>query len=249
MKLTDQQKERFRQDGFVRVRNAIPLELLDPALRAINHSVGEGISAEEILRTRSTSYCKELQNDPVILDLLHESAAWQLVQSAIGEGKVQRAKSGQIALRFPASKLEPRAPWPHLDGMHTPNNGVPEGVIRNFTMLVGIALSDVPKPYSGNLSVWPGTHYVYEEYFREKTPQSLLCGMPEVTLPESQQLTVEKGDLLLVHYQVAHGAAVNLSPNVRYAVYFRLKHVDHDRDPWGAMTDIWRDWEGMNGEV
>ena len=73
--------------------------------------------------------------------------------------------------------------------------------------------------------------------------------MPEVTLPESQQLTVEKGDLLLVHYQVAHGAAVNLSPNVRYAVYFRLKHVDHDRDPWGAMTDIWRDWEGMNGEV
>ena len=73
--------------------------------------------------------------------------------------------------------------------MHSPNNGVPKGVIRNFTILVGVYLSHVPHPYAGNFTVWPGTHHVYEKYFQEHGPESLLEGMPPVELPEPHQIT------------------------------------------------------------
>ena len=32
----------------------------------------------------------------------------------------------------------------------------------------------------------------------------------------------------LVHYELAHSAAMNVSPHTRYAIFFRLTHVDHD---------------------
>ena len=156
---------------------------------------------------------------------------------------------GQIALRFPTRQDPPPQPGGHLDGMYSPHNGVPKGEIHNFTMLVGVVLSDVDAPFSGNFTVWPGTHHVYERYFAEQGPQSLLEGMPKVEVPQPVQTTARAGDVFLVHYQVAHGAAVNVSPHTRYAIYFRLTHVDHDTRKWETMTDIWLDWEGMRDVV
>jgi len=48
-----------------------------------------------------------------------------------------------------------------------------------------------------------------------------------------------------VHYMLGHGIAGNVSPNIRYALFFRLMHVDHDRYQWECMTDVWAEWEGM----
>lgn len=245
MQLADKQKQSFIRHGFVRLRGVIPPTLVERAKRAINHSLGKGMKAKDMKRIAAQSYCKELQTEPVILDLFHQSPMWSLAESCLGVGKVKKAHSGQIALRFPSLDDEVRPPWPHLDGMHSKHNGVPKGVIHNFTALLGIALSDVPRPFSGNLSVWPGTHHMYESYFREHGPQSLFKGMPKVRLPKPKQMRAKAGDAFLVHYQVAHSGTINLSPNVRYAIYFRLKHIDHDKDPWGAMTNIWRDWEGL----
>jgi ectoine hydroxylase-related dioxygenase (phytanoyl-CoA dioxygenase family) len=139
----------------------------------------------------------------------------------------------------------PDPPRPHLDGMYSPHNGVPKGVIQNFTMLVGVFLSDVTAPYSGNFTVWPGTHHIYEEYFRVHTPQALLEGMPPVEMPEPVQIIARAGDVAFVHYELAHAAAQNVSPYTRYAIFFRLTHVDHDSQVLDVMTDIWREWEGI----
>ncbi len=84
-----------------------------------------------------------------------------------------------------------------------------------------------------------------EQYFRARGPQALLEGMPEVPLAGSVQLTGEPGDAVLCHYQLGHGITGNSSPNIRYAIYFRLTHVDHDAIHWECMTDIWREWEGL----
>jgi ectoine hydroxylase-related dioxygenase (phytanoyl-CoA dioxygenase family) len=129
--------------------------------------------------------------------------------------------------------------------MYTPTNGVPKGTIRNFTALVGVILSEVTGPDTGNLVVWPGTHHIYEQYFRERGPQALLEGMPNVELPAPRHITGKPGDAVLCHYQLGHGIAGNGSPNIRYAIYFRLKHVDHDAIERECMTDIWREWSGM----
>jgi ectoine hydroxylase-related dioxygenase (phytanoyl-CoA dioxygenase family) len=129
--------------------------------------------------------------------------------------------------------------------MYTPTNGVKKGTIGNFTALIGVLLSDLPGPDAGNLAVWPGTHRSFETYFREHGPQALLEGMPQVEMPEPVQITGHAGDAVLCHYQLAHGIAGNASPHIRYAIYFRLSHVDHESVHWECMTDIWREWEGM----
>jgi ectoine hydroxylase-related dioxygenase (phytanoyl-CoA dioxygenase family) len=114
-----------------------------------------------------------------------------------------------------------------------------------MAMTLGVFLSDVPSDLAGNLSVWPGTHHLYERYFRQYGPQTLLEGMPPIELAEARQITAQAGDAVLCHYQLAHGVAGNGSPHTRYAIFFRLSHVDHDAVHWECMTDIWREWDGM----
>jgi ectoine hydroxylase-related dioxygenase (phytanoyl-CoA dioxygenase family) len=129
--------------------------------------------------------------------------------------------------------------------MYTPSNSVPKGTISNFTALVGVVLSDIPRADMGNLTVWPGSHLQYEQYFRDSGPEALLNGMPDVAQSDPVQLTGQPGDAVLCHYQLGHGIAGNSSPDIRYAIYFRLKHVEHDAVHWECMTDIWREWAGM----
>lgn len=249
MELTYAQKQEIFKNGFVKVPGVVPQVMVDEALRTINSSVGEGMDMDDMVTFRSRSYCPELQGSSVITNLLNQTPAWELAESAIGEGKIVRPTGGQIALRFPSTQDPPPKPGGHLDGMHSPHNGVPKGVIRNFTMLVGVYLSHVPHPYAGNFTVYPGTHHLYEKYFQEHGPESLLNGMPPVELPEPHQITGEPGDVVLVHYQVAHAAAPNVSPHTRYAIFFRLRHVEHPDFRPEAMTDIWLEWEGLRDIV
>jgi ectoine hydroxylase-related dioxygenase (phytanoyl-CoA dioxygenase family) len=245
MELTAAQKRSLYQDGFVQLPGAVPRKLVDAARLAINASLGErGIDPAQLTTFRARSYCPELQDASAITDLVRGSAVWSYAESAIATEGIRLVKGGQIALRFPTT--EPvRPPHPHIDGMYTPSNGVPKGEIRNFTALVGVVLSEIPHADMGNLTVWPGSHLQYEQYFRERGPQALLEGMPNVALSEPVQLTGESGDAVLCHYQLGHGIAGNSSPNIRYAIYFRLKHQDHDAIHWECMTDIWREWAGM----
>src|SRR5690606_22784618 len=124
--------------------------------------LGEGFPEENTALYRSRSFCPELQPEPVITDLFHHSAAAQLLGSVIDLARIQPVNSGQIALRFPTLQSEPSAASPHLDVMHSPLNGVPEGTIANFTALVGVLLSDLPHEHAGNFTVWPGSHHKFE---------------------------------------------------------------------------------------
>jgi hypothetical protein len=49
----------------------------------------------------------------------------------------------------------------------------------------------------------------------------------------------------LAHYQLAHGIALNVSPFIRYGIFFRLIHKNHDAWQWVCMTNIWGEWAGM----
>ena len=245
MELNHVQKQEFYQNGYVKVPGVIPQVMVNAALRAINASLGEGIDPEQVPIYRSRSFCPELQREAVITDLVNKTPAWPLAESLIGTGKIKDIGAGQIALRFPTMQDPPSPPRPHLDGMHSPNNGVLEGTIRNFTMLLGVVLSDVITTFAGNLAVWPGTHHIYERYFQEHGPLALLKGMPTVEIPEPVQVLATAGDIIMAHYQLAHGVTPNTSPHPRYAIYFRLHHVDHEQHGHDTMVDIWREWEGM----
>ncbi len=249
MDLTMGQKRALYEDGYVLLPGVVPAAAVRQALRAINASLGEhGMHPDNLEQFRARSYCPEMQSSTAITDLMNRSPLFDLCESAVGRGALRPVRGGQIALRFPRDG-EPHRPGPHIDGMYSPTNGVPKGTIANFTALAGVYLSDVPEAFSGNFSVWPGTHRQFEGYFREVGPQALLDGMPKVEMPPFRQITARAGDAVLCHYQLAHGVAGNASPHVRYAIFFRLSHVDHDAVHWECMTDIWREWAGMREVV
>lgn len=244
MELTRQQKEEFFKNGFVKIPRVIPERNLNVALRAINHSVGSGMNQRDIPDFRANSFCPELRNRGPITDLLIETPLWKLVESATEPGKIKLSGGGQIALRFPVMEV-PGELHPHLDGMYRAGNNVPKGNIQSFTMLAGVYLSDVPNRFWGNFTVWPGTHRTFEKYFQEHGPETLLQGLPKVKMPEPLQLMGRAGDVFLCHYQLAHTVVVNVSPYIRYAVFFRLSHLYHEAHGQKVFTDIWLEWPGI----
>jgi hypothetical protein len=249
MELTLEQKRALYADGYVVLRGIVPRPAVNAALRAINSSLGGlGIDPAKLSQFRAQTYCPELTASEEIRALINGSPLFALAESAVGQGKLRPVRAGQIALRFPS--MQPaRLTGPHIDGMYTPTNGVPKGTIANFTALAGVYLSEVDDDFAGNFAVWPGTHRTFERYFRERGPQALLEGMPQVELPAPVQIRGRPGDAVLCHYQLAHAAMGNQSPNVRYACFFRLTHVDHESVHWECMTDIWLEWAGMRAVV
>jgi hypothetical protein len=246
MELTRRQKLQFYEEGYLKIPGVVPRVMVEAARHAMNHSIGEeGMSKEDLTTMRSRSYCRELQNAPVITDLFNKSPIIPLAESLVGAGNVQPAGSAQIALRFPgAVGVDPAEPRGHLDGLGTGTNGIPKGEYRRgFTALVVILLSDLPQPYSGNFTVWPKSHRFFERFFKENGHEILREGMPKVDLPEGPvQMTGEPGDVVISHHQIVHSAAPNGSPNIRYAAIFRLRHTEMETIGHDAFTDIWREW-------
>ncbi len=239
------QKGEIYEVGYTVLRGQVAPELVHRARKAINHSLGEGLDPADLPTMRAQTYCPELRNSPVITDLFNATSAVELAESVLGEGTFERPTGGQIALRFPRADDDLPPFRPHLDGFPTPTNGVASGTIGSFTALVGVLLSDLPEPNSGNFTVLPGTHRSTEAYFQEHGPKAFLDGFPKIEQPEPIHLTGNAGDMIFCHYQLAHGIAPNISSNIRYAIFFRLTHRDHYQDKEARLADIWRDWPGI----
>ena len=249
MQLTRQHKLQFHRDGYLKIPGAVSLIMIDRALRAINHSLGEqGMSKDDLPTLRAQSYCSEVQQDPALTDLFNRSPVFPLAESLLGAGKVQSTGSGQIALRFPSAlDAEPPAPRGHLDGLGSGLNGQAKGQYRrSFTGLAVVLLSPLTGDYGGNFTVWPGSHAFFEEYFKENGHEILAQGMPQVDLPHGPvQVTGEPGDAILAHHLLVHTAAPNASSHIRYAAIFRLRHKDCEDIGPAAYTDMWREWPGI----
>jgi ectoine hydroxylase-related dioxygenase (phytanoyl-CoA dioxygenase family) len=244
--LDAEQQRALIDDGYLILPGAIPRARVDRALKAINHSLGErGIDRGQIWTYRARTFCPELVGNDAVLDLYRDTPLETLAQAAIGAGAVPRPAIGQIALRFPQQIAEPKEPHPHIDGMPGPLNGVKPGNVCHFTALAGVFLSDVSGPFEGNFTVWPGTHRALAEHFAAHGIDELLQGFPPISMPAPRQLTARAGDAILAHYQLAHGAAPNVSPHVRYAAFFRLARQDHDASSAQTMIDLWREWPGL----
>lgn len=235
------QKQQLLQDGYAIVANGVPHEQVVQAKKAINHSLGKGMSFREAVLGRALGYCSELNTSDAILELFYRSKAEAIVQQLF-EGKYDDVNSGQIALRFSeTTDHQCEIPAPHIDGLPSPYNGVTKEKYNNFELLVGVFLSDVHECFSGNLTVWPGSHNIIRDYFRSHGADAVLNGMPAVDLGQPQQILINQGDIIVCHYLLAHSVSPNQSANIRYAVYFRISHSE--RFSWSStLTEPWWYW-------
>jgi hypothetical protein len=243
--LDAEQRRALREDGYVIVPGLVARDRVEAGLRAINHSLGtEGLPRELLPAFRARTFTPELTVAPPILGLYTDSGLAALAESAIGRGKVRPPAEAQIALRFPSAA--PGNPAvPHIDGISSPGNGVPPGTLLHFTALGGVFLTDVTEPDRGNLTVWPGSHLLLAEHLRREGPQAVVDRYPDLPLPAPRPILARAGDALLAHYQLAHGIAPNLGPHIRYAIFFRLHHVDHATLGTRPLLDPWLEWEGL----
>ena len=247
MQLTPEQIREFYDRGYVKIPGAISKAMVDTARQAVNHSIGTlGPNGEDMSKHRAAQFCRDLNGAPVIMDLFNASPVISLAESLMGEGNLQKPIRGaQVAPRFPTVIGEiPPEPRGHLDGMGTGTNGMPKGVYRRgFTAFAVIYLADVPEPYSGNFTVWPGSHRFFENYLKREGLEILSNGTPRVDLPEGPDMvTGNAGDLIIAHHQMIHTGGPNASPNIRYAAIARLRHIDCDKNGNEGFQDIWREF-------
>ena len=247
--LSAEQAEFLRHNGYVVLPSAVSPQLVGQARRAINAAMGQGIPPDELRIWNSQTFFPTLSRTEPISDLFNESDVLPTLRGLMGEDKVSRAGGGQIALRFPRDLgAQSGPPHPHVDGMHSPNNGVPKGTLGSFTALAGVFLSEVASDGAGNFCVWPGTHRLFAEYFREHGAKSLLeeNRLPPIDMPAPVQIQARPGDAVIAHYLLAHGVAANVSSDVRYAIFFRVSVPEHKEQRVEVLTDIWREWPGLS---
>lgn len=120
---------------------AVPLDKVQQALRAINHSIGSmGKTGADASAFRQDSFCFELQKADLLLDLFNGTQVKALAEGLLGQGRVQNLLDVQIAPIFPLPvAMEAPALEGHLDATGSGTNGSPIGsYVRDFSLIVVI---------------------------------------------------------------------------------------------------------------
>lgn len=170
------------------------------------------------------------------------------------------ATHGLSTTRYSAD-LTPSPRWSSfwkIDGLPAPASGPKDEshIIRNYSLLVGVFLSDITEEMNGNVTLWPGSHLGIQALLRARGGTVAALNAGKVDRPvihnnqleaAPQQLVAKAGDVLLCHYQVAHTQAPNLGPDVRYIVFFRVYAKVHQPLTMRpeAMDNVFLDFEGV----
>jgi hypothetical protein len=146
--------------------------------------------------------------------------------------------------------------------------------VNNFSALVGVVLQDAEEEFMGNLTVYPGSHFQLQNYFRIYGFDDLYTkgvqGLPQLDFNCTRpvQIRARAGDAIILNYSTAHNIAPNISPFIRYTVYFRVTTVNGiqqrrtafaspmsavssmansspTRHRPEAMLSVWSDWRGL----
>src|SRR5262245_50940259 len=133
------------------------------------------------------------------MDLLQRSPILGLIDDALGIDNVAWGRD-QIAIRKTHNVPTPLPPEPHIDDFSNGTNDVANGSVSNHTTTVAVFLTSTTSDFAGNFTVWPGSHVVYEKYFRDRGRRAMTKPIPTPTLGAPVQLRFEPGNVVLCHY-------------------------------------------------
>merc|ERR1712039_932527 len=99
---------------------------------------------------------------------------------------------------------------------------------------------------AGNLHVFPGSHLhqglhaYYKEKINDDNQNEADDSKPD--LGASLQVLLAPGDCVIAHQMLAHRVGVNTSENIRYQLYYRLRHVRHSELKERIVDDPWTEF-------
>jgi ectoine hydroxylase-related dioxygenase (phytanoyl-CoA dioxygenase family) len=264
--ITNEWLSDFERNGFAKLPEAIDKDMINAALKEINRELGMSSATTDKFKAKTSL------KDVGITDLFNKSVIPHVMEILLGKDHTYRQHAGQIALRFPGdacvgntAKSNPAhfeviaSHW-HIDGCagdFIPGVTDHYGEIHNFDCLVGVCLSPTVEPSSGELCCWPGSHERLSKWLDEGDNLQRLKQEGNKVLPNGAKTKelfkglkpvnclAQPGDVFLANYMTAHCIAPNQSPNIRYAVYFRV-YGKHFQDRHGqapeSMLHPWLHW-------
>ena len=231
--LTNEQKSLFIKNGYIVIKNAISMNVVNDALGYINTGLSQGTHLNDV---NNLWICQEKR----ILNLFFHSNLYSICKSILDNEYEIIIHAAQIALNFPLNpdvkhyiktfnkNLIQNTQW-HIDGMNIDKNGTNIG---GFSLLCGIILSDWKDKYHGNFTVYEGSHHdIYKEIKKNGEQEFILKQNNKHTktkLPHKiVQIIGKPGDIVIAHPFLAHTRGPNVSNNIRYAVFMRPTLINH----------------------
>lgn len=268
MVLTEEQKRSFIRDGYVVLRNMVPPELVQAALRSVDASWAEGKYDYDTETPEAVPGFKdEAQAAPEIGRIITDTKIIDACNDLLGQGNSNCGKRAQIAFRptdrwrkaqgMSMTKNMPKHKW-HIDA----GKGIYEKTATPFTLLVAVALS--PGQHfdenRGQLNVWPGSHLKLHAMICERVKKNLITdggynmfgyGPGKPDMGEPIRVLLRPGDVCLAHQRLGHSGGINLHRDTRKQLYFRVSHKNHDDflDQILEGGSVFTEYEGIKDVV
>ena len=244
--LTDADKEHFKEQGYVVIRKALDQKVIDDALDVLWANMEEDRNDPDSWLGKGYRNVR-VGSEEAIRQTIYGHPVFAIAEELVGKDTLRTGGGATPHINFPNPEREWREPGGHLDGYHTPTNGVPKGTVGIFTVAATVYLGKV-EPQGGGFTVWPGSHKIWAKYFKYHDLDSLRGGGAPFDLGKSLEITGDAGDVCFWHYWMSHTAGPNVGRNIRIALISRLRRKDLDeiRDKLPDEEDLWKYWEGIN---
>jgi len=247
-------------DGYVVLPNAIPASMISQA-RALTDDALASAGGAPTSQAGAASWVnakRKLKRHDAMLDLVNASGLLQCLAGIVGP--LRAARNSQLAYRFPGERTSSDADgiasnwhtdW-HIDGFTKSDHSETFETAYDFTVLLGVFLSDNLNENAGNFTVFPGAHATMQDYFRTHGAAELMrngFGHPQETmgLKNPLQVTARAGDVLIAHPSLPHTTAPNVTQDTRRVVFFRMvssrRAKAHGKaDLFERLCNIWTEW-------
>ena len=267
--LNKKQIKEFIKNGYVIIPEAMPSELLDAAESHIDEAFDAGefkrknkIGSEEGI----PAFNKKVKSADAILELYRKSGARKVAQQLFGDDNATlRKEIGQVVYTtqsevfvekgWTPDKHLQKTKWRIISGDGDKDDE--DNVGTDFSVLVGVTLSEGQDTDEnrGQLTVFPGSHEKVHDFLRKtikNTPdgedaiEKFKEGKKELDIGKPVRVTVNRGDVVLVHQRLAHMHGVNLTEKPAKNVYFKVGRKDMD-DIQKKIWDSDTPWVGFEG--
>jgi hypothetical protein len=227
--------EHYVKYGFAVAKGLVDRDFCREAVKRASHYVGHELPPNE-WTTENTSVLHTPffeggnEPDPVFERVIEQPKLRAAIERMYGgPGHWNEEKNYYLFIKPFNPKAQPSlAKRGHID---FPNQAIP-ALYRGFTFQVLLADNE---PFSGNLTLYPGTHHVLQKRLFEDERLSTKSGQfDDVAMPEPFEFVGEAGDVCFMHHLVFHSGneshAANRSPRVAL-------HVEAFRDAWLPEID------------
>ena len=124
--LTAADKEFFKENGYLVVRGALEQEAIDAALDRLWEAMDEDRNDPESW-IRQGYRTVPVGSEEVISSTTYSNRVFAMAEELVGKDKLHTSGGAGPHINFPDPDRKWSEPRGHLDGYHTPTNGVPKG--------------------------------------------------------------------------------------------------------------------------